>query len=390
MTIACRLKMGLLLAALAMASVAPAFTEPMDSKAPQVLLIDDRSDTILLSKNPDKTIPPASLAKLMTAEVVFAALSKGEITMEQTFAVSENAWRTGGAPSGTSTMFAKIKSTPRVEDLLQGMIVQLANDACIILAEGIAGSEAAFAIRMNERAIQLGLNQSVFVNSTGLPAEGQFVTLSELVTLARHIHRAYPQFYKYYAQDAFRWNNISQHNRNPLLKLNIGADGLGTGYAKNSGYALVGSAEQNGRRLFLAMSGLATDKERAEEARKLMQWGMTEFEDVRLFSAGTIVADAGVYGGAQSSVTLIVKDDFELLLAKQGRETLRAEVDYIGPLRAPLAQGDEIGTLRIMMGNTLVKEKPLFVGQTVAQGSLQERALGALFELSTGWIRKYR
>lgn len=390
MMIACRLKTGILLAALATAPVAQAFAEPMDSKAPQVLLIDDRSDTILLSKNPDKAIPPASLAKLMTAEVVFAALSKGEITMEQTFAVSENAWRTGGAPSGTSTMFAKIKSTPRVEDLLQGMIVQSANDACIILAEGIAGSEAAFAIRMNERAKQLGLNQSVFVNSTGLPAEGQSVTLSELVTLARHIHGTYPQFYKYYAQDAFSWNNIFQRNRNPLLRLNIGADGLGTGFTKDSGYALVGSAEQNGRRLFLAMSGLATDKERAEEARKLMQWGMTEFEDVRLFNAGTIVADASVYGGAQSSVTLVVKDDFELLLARQGRETLRAEVDYIGPLLAPLSQGDEVGTLRIMMGNTLVKETPLFVGQTVAQGSLQERALGALFELSTGWIRKYR
>lgn len=363
---------------------------PFETKAPQALLIDDRSGSVLLSKQPDKPIPPASLAKLMTAEVVFEALAKGEIRLDQPYTVSEFAWRTGGAPSGTSTMFAKIKSSVTVEELLQGMIVQSANDGCIILAEGISGSEAAFAARMNERARQLGLTQSVFVNATGLPADGQQVTLTELMILARHIHHAHPQFYPFYAQESFTWNKIFQRNRNPLLRLDIGADGLGTGYTKDSGYALVGSAEQNGRRLFLAMSGLASDKERAEEAKKLMQWGMSAFEDMRLFADKTTVGEASVYGGTQGSVPLVVQGEVELLLPIEGREALKAEIDYHGPLIAPVMAGTQIGTLKIKLGHDVIQEKPVFAGQSVPAGTLTDRALGALVELSTGWIRKYR
>lgn len=259
------------------------------TKAPQALLIDDRSGTVLLSKSASDPIQPASLAKLMTAEVVFEALGKGRTTLETAYPVSEYAWRTGGAPSGTSTMFARIKSTPTVADLLQGMIVQSANDGAIILAEGLAGSEQAFAQEMNQRAKELGLEGSHFVNSTGLPAEGQRVTLQDLIRLARHIHGAHPEFYKYYAQPAFTWNNITQRNRNPLLRLDVGADGMGTGYTEASGFALVGSAEQNGRRLFLALSGLASVKDREEEAKKLIQWGMSAFDTVHLYAANETV-----------------------------------------------------------------------------------------------------
>ncbi|MCV9907198.1 D-alanyl-D-alanine carboxypeptidase [Brucella sp. HL-2] len=359
------------------------------TKAPQVLLLDDKSGTVLLSKNPDMKVPPASLAKLMTAEVVFEALEKGQTTLETSYPVTEYAWRTGGAPSGTSTMFAKIKSTPTVADLLQGMIVQAANDGAIILAEGLSGSEAAFAQKMNERAKDLGLIGSNFVNATGLPAEGQTVTLSDLIKLARHIHSAHPERYVYYAQPAFTWNNIMQRNRNPLLRLDIGADGMGTGYTEASGYALVASAEQNGRRLFLAMSGLTSIKEREEEAKKLIQWGMTSFDTISIYSANEEIGTAQVFGGSASSVSLKVKDDVELLLPKEGRDKLKARISYEGPLNAPIETDTQVGTLRFELNGNVVQQMPLYTAQSVSVGTLSQRAMGAALELSTGWLRKY-
>ncbi|RCS24292.1 D-alanyl-D-alanine carboxypeptidase [Phyllobacterium salinisoli] len=364
--------------------------QPLEVKAKQVLLIDDKTGTVLYSKDPDAAIPPASLAKLMTMEVVFDALSKGELSLDQTFPVSEYAWRTGGAPSGTSTMFAKIKSTPRVEDLIQGVIVQSANDGCIVLAEGMAGTEEQFAGRMTDRARELGLDKSVFVNSTGLPAPGEKVTIAELVSLARHIHRTYPQFYKYYAQESFTWNNILQRNRNPLLRLNIGADGLGTGYTQESGYGLIASAERNGRRLFLGISGVPSDKERAEEARKLIEWGMNNFEDVQLFPENDVVGKASVYGGEHSGVELRTGEAVELLLPKRDRPPLKARIVYTGPLIAPVEAGRQAGTLKIWMGDVLVLEKPVFTTGEVKEGGIGKKAFDAALELSTGWIRKYR
>lgn len=359
------------------------------TKAPQALLIDDRSGTVLLSKSASDPIQPASLAKLMTAEVVFEALGKGRTTLETAYPVSEYAWRTGGAPSGTSTMFARIKSTPTVADLLQGMIVQSANDGAIILAEGLAGSEQAFAQEMNQRAKELGLEGSHFVNSTGLPAEGQRVTLQDLIRLARHIHDAHPEFYRYYAQPAFTWNNITQRNRNPLLRLDVGADGMGTGYTEASGFALVGSAEQNGRRLFLALSGLARVKDREEEAKKLIQWGMSAFDTVHLYVANETVGGAQVFGGSLAYVPLKVKDDVELLLPKEERERLKARIVYEGPLHAPVASDTEIGRLQFELDGNVVRQVPVFTAQSVDEGSLHQRALGAIVELATGWLRKY-
>ncbi|MBB2973851.1 D-alanyl-D-alanine carboxypeptidase family protein [Mesorhizobium sp. RMAD-H1] len=364
--------------------------QPVETRARQALLIDDATGTVLFAKNADELIPPASLAKLMTMEVVFDALTKGELSLDRTFPVSEYAWRTGGAPSGTSTMFAKIKSTPRVEDLVQGVIVQSANDGCIVLAEGMAGSEEQFARRMNERARALGLEKSTFVNSTGLPAPGQKVSITELVSLARHIHRTYPQFYRYYAQESFTWNNIFQRNRNPLLRLDIGADGLGTGYTQESGFALVASAERNGRRLFLGLSGLASDKERAEEARKLIEWGMDNFEDVLLFPENDVVGEASVYGGEHSAAKLRTGEAVELLLPKRDRPPLKARIVYNGPLIAPVEAGKQVGTLKIWMGEDLVQEKPVFTAEAVNEGGIGKKAFDAALELSTGWIRQYR
>lgn len=363
--------------------------EPFVTKAPQVLLIDHDSGTVLLAKNPDKNIAPASLAKLMTAELVFHALKENRIRLDTTYTVSEYAWRTGGAPSRTSTMFAALKSSISVEDLLQGMIVQAANDGAIILAEGLAGNEQSFAEMMNNRAVELGLSNSRFVNSTGLPAPGQTVTLSDLLRLAQHIYTTYPEFYKFYSQPNFTWNKIFQRNRNPLLALDIGADGLATGYTEDSGYALVGSAAKNGRRLFLAMSGLATIKEREEEAKKLVDWGMSAFDEVQIFSAEDIVGDAEVFGGSQATVPLKVENEVSLLLPKDGREKLKASLIYEGPLQAPFAAGIRVGTVQFELDGATVRELPVVTARAVQEGTLSQKARSAALELATGWMRKY-
>ena len=368
---------------------AQAQKEPFVTKAPQVLLIDHDSGTVLLAKNPDKNIAPASLAKLMTAELVFHALKENRIRLDTTYTVSEYAWRTGGAPSRTSTMFAALKSSISVEDLLQGMIVQAANDGAIILAEGLAGNEQSFAEMMNNRAVELGLSNSRFVNSTGLPAPGQTVTLSDLLRLAQHIYTTYPEFYKFYSQPNFTWNKIFQRNRNPLLALDIGADGLATGYTEDSGYALVGSAAKNGRRLFLAMSGLATIKEREEEAKKLVDWGMSAFDEVQIFSAEDIVGDAEVFGGSQATVPLKVENEVSLLLPKDGREKLKASLIYEGPLQAPFAAGIRVGTVEFELDGAIVRELPVVTAKAVQEGTLSQKARSAALELATGWMRKY-
>ena len=210
-------------------------------------------------------------------------------------------------------MFANLKDEIRLEDLIQGVIVQSANDGCIIIAEGMAGSEENFARLMTERARKIGLEKSVFKNSTGLPAEGQLVTMRELAQLAKHLWKNYPAFYKYYSQPEFTWNKILQRNRNPLLKMDIGADGLKTGFTEESGYAIVGSVQREGRRLFVAMSGLASERARAEEARKILDWGIRAFEKTRLFEDGETVGEAQVYGGAKSGVALTAKGPVSIL-----------------------------------------------------------------------------
>ncbi len=272
-----------LLCLVALLMAAPVSAQPnlFETKAGQAFVIDGETGSVLYSKDADKLIPPASLAKMMTMELVFHSLKQGRYTMKDTFQVSEYAWKTGGAKSGGSTMFAAIKSVVPIEALIQGVIVQSANDGAIILAEGMAGSEENFALLMTERARELGLTQSIFKNSTGLPAEGQVVTVRELALLARHMWREYPEYYKYYSQPEFTWNKIKQRNRNPLLAMDIGADGMKTGFTEESGYAIVGSIERGGKRVFAAMSGMASEKGRAEEARKLLEWGFNDLREDR-------------------------------------------------------------------------------------------------------------
>jgi serine-type D-Ala-D-Ala carboxypeptidase (penicillin-binding protein 5/6) len=376
---------GVLLCLLAWLPAAQA--QLFETRADTAFMIDAETGTILFAKDPDKPIPPASLAKLMTMEVVFHALKSGRLTLDDEFLVSENAWRTGGAMSGGSTMFAELGSSIRLEDLIQGVVVQSANDGCIIIAEGMAGSEENFAQFMTERARQIGLERSVFVNSTGLPAEGQHVTARELVKLARHMWSEYPEYYRYYSQTQFTWNGILQRNRNPLLRMDIGADGMKTGYTSESGYGIVGSVERGDRRLFVAMSGMASEAQRAEEARRILDWGMRAFERTELFAADSTIGEARLYGGERRTVPLRANGPISIFVPTTSRDRMSARIVYRGPVDAPVEAGQQIGMLRVWIGDTLSQETPLYAAESVGTGAVHQRALDAVQELLIGWLR---
>lgn len=376
---------------MALAGICPGATgaaaQLFETKAAQAFMIDGETGSVLFAKDADAAIQPASLAKLMTLEMAFDAVKSGRLTLDDTFVVSENAWRSGGAPSRTSTMFAAVRSSIRLEDLMHGIAVQAANDGCIIIAEGVAGSESGFAVQMTERARKIGLEKSVFVNATGLPADGQMTTVRELVLLARHLHQTYPDLYRLFSETDFTWNKINQRNRNPLLAMDIGAEGLAVGASEQNGFAIVGALSQNGRRVIAAMAGLSSDRERTEESRKLLEWGLRSFEKTQIFAANETVGTAEVYGGSKGGVALTATEPVDLLLPVSNRDKLTARIVYQGPLRAPVEQGQAVGSLRIWIGDTLSQEVPLQAAETVEVGKLHNRAFDALKELAIGWLR---
>lgn len=361
----------------------------IETKARRIHLVDADTGFVLLSREADAPFPPGSLAKLMTAEVVFHSLQEGQVTPETEYFVSEHAWRTGGAPSRAATMFAKVKSTVPLADLLQGLTVQMANDAAIVMAEGMRGSEASFAQLMNERAKQIGLKDSHFANPTGLGEGQQQVTARDMVTLANHLWRSYPEQYALFSQPAFEWNRIFQRNKNPLLNLNIGADGLMTGLAEGHGYSIVASASNGSRRVFAALGGFETEQERVEETRKLLQWGLDGFAMKDLFAAREVVGEASVYGGKQSVLKLRVEDKVRVLAPVANPEALHARIVYERPLPAPIMEGDKVGELQIWVNDTMSQKVDLHAAETVESGTLRQRALGAVAELLVGWLRQF-
>jgi D-alanyl-D-alanine carboxypeptidase (penicillin-binding protein 5/6) len=358
-----------------------------NTSAPYAILIEAKTGTVLFEKNADELVAPASLAKLMTAEVVFNEIREGNIQRDEEFVVSENAWRRGGAPSGGSTMFAAIHSRVKVEDLLRGLIIQSGNDAAIALAEGIAGNESSFARLMTGRARELGLTKSVFGNSTGLPDPQLRVTMRELARLARHIILTYPEFYPIYREPDFTWNKIRQQNRNPLLPMNIGVDGMKTGYTREAGYGLVASAQQEGLRLILAVNGFKEAKARADESRKILEWGFREFESRLLVPAGGTVGEAKLFGGAKGYVPLTGPGPIHLLVPRNSSERISARVVYRGPVEAPVEKGRPIGVLKVSRGDNVVLEVPLKAAESVGTGSMSQRAVDALGELVVGLVR---
>ena len=301
------------------------------TKAPFAILMDSRSGTVYFENNADALMAPASMSKIMTMLMVFEGLKSGRLHLNDEFTISENAWRQGGAASGGSTMYAPVNSRVRLEDLMQGVIIQSANDACIAIAEGIAGTEEAFADQMTRRARELGLKRSMFKNANGLPEPEHKVTSRELAQLTRYLIEVFPTEYRLYSQPDFTWNNIRQQNRNPLLGSYPGADGVKTGYTKESGYGLVGSANRDGRRLIVVVNGLSTAGERAAEARKLLDFGFRQFRSYELFEANETVGDARVWGGTSSWVRLVAREPVRVLLSEQEKPSARTEIVYRGP-----------------------------------------------------------
>src|SRR5271156_3673236 len=276
-----------------------------DGDAPTAILIEATSGSVLFEKNADELRAPSSMMKLMTVEVVFHAIKEGKVQLSDEYRISENAWRRGGAPAGGSTMFAALNSKVSIDDLLHGAIIQSGNDACIALAEGMAGNERIFATDfLTTRARELGLTKSTFGNSNGLPDPGNKMTVRELAKLARYVILTYPEFYKLFGEKEFTWNKIRQQNRNPLLNSLEGADGLKTGYTKEGGYGMVGSAVQNGVRLIAVINGLDDPDDRASEARKMLEWGFRNFEVRTVFAADQTIGYAKVFGGDSRSVAL--------------------------------------------------------------------------------------
>lgn len=384
-----RSALGLLLLALAMTALLTGGSHALafETKAKQAALIEAETGAVLFAKDIDQPFAPAALAKLMTMETLFHLISTGKVSPGAAFKVSENAWRTGGAPSGSSTMFAALRSTIPVLDLIRGSIVQSANDGCIIIAEGVSGSEAAFVELMNERARELGLAASTYKNTTGLPADGQETTVRDLVLLGRHIWKSYPAFYPIYAEPNFTWNKIFQRNRNPLLAMNIGADGMGTGFTEESGYAIVGAAKKDNMRFFLAMSGMATDKERSEEAAKLLEWAMIGFDKTVLFADGENIGTARVYGGDVARVQLQAKGPVAVLVHKENKATVSASIEYRGPIMAPVKAGDRVASLVVHLKDSPDQTMPLYAAADVPVGPIHRRAYDAAAELLLGWLR---
>ncbi len=333
---------------------------PVDTLARQAIMVDFDTGAVLLEKSPDERMPPSSMSKLMTMYVVFDLLKGGRLRLDQTMPVSERAWRMGG-----SKMFVQIGTQVSVENLARGVIVQSGNDACIVLAEGISGSEQQFAELMNETGRRIGLRASVFRNSTGWPDPEHRMTARDLAHLARRIIADHPEYYRYYSERSFRWNDITQENRNPTLARVAGADGLKTGHTEEAGFGLTASAIRGGRRLILVVNGLPTMRARAEESERLLEWGFREFDNVTMFRAAETVEEAPVYLGERPTVPLVTGQDLVLTLPRAWRRNLQARVRYDSPVPAPVAKGQELGRLIVSGQGVPEREIRLIAGADV-------------------------
>lgn len=357
------------------------------SRAKRAILIDYDSGAVLYQLNADELAPPASMSKLMTLEVLFQAMKDGRVKPEDEFLMSEYAWRTGGAPSGTSAMFVPVNTRASVDELIQGIIVQSGNDACIAVAEALGGSEQGFAKMMEQEARRIGLQRSTFRNSTGLHHPEHLMTARELAMLARHIIREHPEHYKIFAQREFPYRKHKFYNRNPLLSDDIGVDGLKTGHTKEAGYGIVVSSVTDGKRLIGVVMGLGDEKERREEARRLLEWGQRSFAKFTLFDADEEVAHARVWGGTQWFVPVTGKSGpLNVVLPRfPANQKLRAEIVYQGPLKPPIRKGDEVARLRVTSSSNATSEVPLVAMEDVEEASLWRRGFDSLVFLALRW-----
>ena len=334
----------------------------IESNAKQAVIVEFDTDVVIYDKNADSVIYPASMTKMMTAYLLFERLKNGSLSLEDTFRVSEKAWRKGG-----SKMFVKVGDHVSIEDLIRGIVVQSGNDATIVVAEGIGGSEAAFAELMTEKAQAIGMTDSIFRNASGWPDPDHITTARDLAILVKRTIQDFPEYYQYYSELSFKYNGIKQGNRNPLLYKNIDADGLKTGYTKASGYGLAASAKRNKRRLILVTSGFSSVKARAIGSEWLLDWGFRAWNNYSLFKAGEIVTDAPVWLGEANSVPIIIKDELVVTIPRKSRSKLKVVVSYDEPIPAPIKSGAKIATLLVTAPGAVKSEIPLYAGVDVPQ-----------------------
>jgi D-alanyl-D-alanine carboxypeptidase (penicillin-binding protein 5/6) len=355
------------------------------TKAERAVLMDVESGAILFDHNADELAPPASMSKLMTVAVVLRAVKAGTIKLDDEVMISVNAWRRGGAPSGTSAMFIPVNTKERLDTLLQGIIVQSGNDASIAVAEAMAGSEDAFARSMTEEARRIGLATSTFGNATGLPHPKQLMTARELALLARFLMREYPEHYARFAQKELVYRRFKFLNRNPLLGT-AGIDGLKTGYIKAAGYGVVASGNRDGRRLILVLSGLEKREDVKAEGERLFEWGYASISDVKLFEKDEVVARARVWGGDRMWLPLVGAGPISIVLPKYPiNQKLKAELIYKRPLKTPIRKGDRVATLRVTSTSKAVSEVPLLASEDVKPGGIVRRGLDTIVHLTLGW-----
>jgi D-alanyl-D-alanine carboxypeptidase (penicillin-binding protein 5/6) len=356
-------------------------------KSPRAILMDADSGAVLHQRNADEKVPPASMSKLMVLLMLFMGLRSGEVKLDDDFLMSERAWRTGGAPSHTTSMFVPVGKTAKVEELIKGIIVQSANDAAISVAENMGGSEPMFAEEMTKQARRLGLTKSVFKNATGLYHPEHLMTVREVALLARHIIREFPEYYPWFSQKEFLYRIHKFHNRNPLLGQVPGVDGLETGYVREGGYSMVVSAKQDNRRLIAVISGASTADERKEDARKLLEWGFKNFSEAKLFEPGEIVGHARIWGGERMYMPLVGGDGVSVVLPRfPNNPKITARIYYKGPLKPPLKKGDQVAVLRITTAADATSEVPLFAAEDVGKAGFVRRGLDSLLYLATRWI----
>ena len=355
-----------------------------ETLAKEVVLMDAETGAILFEKNGNVPMAPASMSKLMTVFIIFERLRDGRLSLDDTFRISENAWRKGGAKSGSSTMFLEPGKRARIEDLIRGIIVQSGNDACIVIAEGISGSEEAFSDEMTERAHQLGLTNSTFKNATGWPHYDHKMSPVDLAKLAKLTIEQFPEYYHYYAERSFVYNGIKQNNRNPLIYKDMGSDGLKTGHTQESGYGLIGSATRGDRRLIVVVNGLQSKKERAREPVRLLEWGFREFDNYSLLSAGEIIKEASVWLGTEPTVSLIVEDDLNLTLHKKARREMVVKVRRTKTIPAPVKKGDQIAKLIVSAPGEQTVVVPLLAAADVERLGLVGQVIAAFKHLLWG------
>jgi D-alanyl-D-alanine carboxypeptidase (penicillin-binding protein 5/6) len=363
---------------LIVSGIAPA--QAFETPAKAAIVMDNRTGAVLFEKNANERIPPASMSKLMTAYLIFDQLRGGKLRLDEEVLVSERAWKMGG-----SQMFVEVGEQVKVEDLIRGIIIQSGNDACVTLAEAIAGSEEEFARQMTEKGRELGLTGSTFQNATGLDAPEHLMTVRDLAVLARRIIRDFPDYYRYYSEREYEYAGIKQPNRNPLLQAGVpGVDGMKTGFTDDSGYGLVATEERDGRRVITVMAGLESARQRRTEGERLLEYGFREFQEYRLFEPGSPVAEADVWLGGAPKVPVVVTETVGITLSREARKGLVVKLSYASPVPAPVAARQEVGRAEITAPGMAPMTVPLVAGSEVARAGMLGRATGALSYLVWG------